>query len=223
MKYKQLAAQYKQELEQLKQAHELEIKRMTEEIEALKRKDTAEGTKNSSESEKAFPDTPPPDLTDTSLTLPEAIRKYHAPEESTKYSVTLWGGAHFEGVRACMNENCVNKGGKIPVGELEFWINRWANNSWFFFCSRECKTEVYNVWYAKTHPKDTQANKEESYKLSVGYTIRQIRLGQRETQAQFAERFKVSPTMVSLWETNKATPPQEVREWLSVPGSLTTS
>jgi hypothetical protein len=121
MKYKQLATQYKQEIEQLKQAHELEIKRLTEEIEALKRTATTEGMKNTSEPEEVFPDTPPPDVTDTSLTLPDTIRKYHAPEESTDYSVTLWGGAHFEGVRECANKNCVNKGKKIPVGKMKFW------------------------------------------------------------------------------------------------------
>jgi hypothetical protein len=88
MKYKHLALQHKLEIEQLKQAHELQIKRMTEEIEALKRKATTEAVKNSSESEEALPASPPPDLSDTSLTLPEAINKYHAPDESTDYSVT---------------------------------------------------------------------------------------------------------------------------------------
>jgi hypothetical protein len=92
------------------------------------------------------------DVTDTSLTLAEAIKKYHSPDENTRYSVTLWGGAHFEGERACMNERCVNSGTKIPVGKLHFWRNDFGDGSWFFFCSIECKTEVYTSWYAKAHP-----------------------------------------------------------------------
>jgi hypothetical protein len=72
--------------------------------------------------------------------IPEAIRKYHDPDENTLYSVTLWGGAHFEGERECMNENCVNKGKKIPVGELKFWRNDFGDGTWFFFCSLECES-----------------------------------------------------------------------------------
>jgi hypothetical protein len=120
MKYKQLAAQYKQELEQLKQEHEREIQPLTETIDALQGTLAAEGRKPSSEPEPVPPGTPPPDLTGTSLTLPEAIRKYHAPEESTEYSVTLWGGAHFEGERVCANDNCPNSGKRIPVGKMQF-------------------------------------------------------------------------------------------------------
>src|SRR5207248_2240962 len=110
--------------------------------------------------------------------------------------VTLWGGAHFEGVRECMNENCVNKGKKIPVGELKFWINRWANNSWFFFCSEECETEVYNIWYAKAHQKQ-----EIAYEKTEGYKVRQLRLSLGESQGQFAKRFNVPHNQVSYWET----------------------
>src|SRR6266568_970303 len=159
MKYKQLAAQYTQEIEQLKQAHELEIKRMTEEIEALKRNVSTEGIKNSSEPEEMFPVTPPPDLTDTSLTLTEAIRKYHDPEESTDYSVTLWGGAHFEGVRECANENCENKGGKIPVGKMKFGK---YGGSWYFFCSVKCEDEVYDIWYPKLRSVNEAEHPQES-------------------------------------------------------------
>jgi len=111
------------------------------------------------ESQETLPALPPADLSDTSLTLPEAIRKYHAPEESTTYSVTLWGGAHFEGERECMNEKCPIRGKRIPVGELKFWTNVFGDGAWFFFCSEECRTEVHNFWYAKAHP---QANRNEA-------------------------------------------------------------
>ncbi len=212
MKYKQLAAQYTQEIEQLKQAHELEIKRMTEEIEALKRNVSTEGIKNSSEPEEMFPVTPPPDLTDTSLTLPEAIRKYHAPEESTDYSVTLWGGAHFEGVRECVNENCVNKGKKIPVGKMKFGT---YGGSWYFFCSDKCEGEVYDLWNAKARPRQ-----QASYEETAGYRVRQIRTSLGESQKQFAQRFNVHPVHISLWETNKAKPPKEVLEWPATPSRV---
>jgi hypothetical protein len=92
------------------------------------------------------------EVNDTSLILEEAIRKYHSPDENTKYSVTLWGGVHFGGERECANENCVNKGKEIPVGELLFWRNDFGDGSWFFFCSLDCKTEVYKIWYAKAQP-----------------------------------------------------------------------
>jgi len=92
------------------------------------------------------------EVNDTSLTLAEAIRKYHSPDENTQYSVTLWGGAHFEGVRECANEKCVNRGKKIPVGTLHFWRNDFGDGSWLFFCSEDCKIEVYKIWYAKAPP-----------------------------------------------------------------------
>ncbi len=92
------------------------------------------------------------EINDTSLTLEEAIRKYHSPDENALYSVTLWGGVHFEGVRECMNEMCVNRDKKIPVGKLCFWQNDFGDGSWFFFCSEGCKTEVYKIWYAKAQP-----------------------------------------------------------------------
>ncbi len=96
------------------------------------------------------------EVNDTSLSLPEAIRKYHSPDENTLHSVTLWGGAHFEGERKCMNENCADRDKKIPVGKLHFWQNDFGDGSWFFFCSSECKTEVYKIWYAKTHLSDSK-------------------------------------------------------------------
>jgi hypothetical protein len=152
MKYKHLALQHKLEIEQLKQVHELQVKRMTEEIETLKRKATTEVVKSSSESEEAFSASPPPNVSDTSLTLPEAIEKYHAPGESTDYSVTLWGGAHFEGVRECTNEHCVNKGKKFPVGKMKFWTDDFGDGSWHFLCGMKCYREVYDICYAKAHP-----------------------------------------------------------------------
>jgi predicted kinase len=91
MKYKQVAAQYKQELDQLKQVHEREVQRLTGTIKALQSTLAAEGRKPSSEPAEASPGTPPPDLTDTSLTLPEAIRKYHAPQNSQP-TLTLFCG-----------------------------------------------------------------------------------------------------------------------------------
>jgi hypothetical protein len=69
MKYNQVAAQYKQELDQLKQVHEREIQRLTGTIKALQ-STLAEGRKPSSEPAEASPGTPPPDLTATSLINP---------------------------------------------------------------------------------------------------------------------------------------------------------
>ncbi len=67
--------------------------------------------------------------------------------------------------------------------------------------------------------KDAQGKSEEPYELSTGYRIRQMRLERGETQAQFASHLNVSPTMVSLWETNKVKPPQKVLEWQLVPSN----
>ena len=119
MKYKQLANHYKQEIEKLEQ----EIERLqsyqsqpqhSEDVGLVEKKTN---------------------FSDTSLTLPEAGKKYHWPEESTDYSVTLWGGAHFEGERGCSNENCENKDKMIPVGRMKF---DEKDGVWYFYCSSKC-------------------------------------------------------------------------------------
>lgn len=51
------------------------------------------------------------------------------------------------------------------------------------------------------------------YKQTDGYKVRQLRAKLGETQVQFAEHFNVNNVSVSLWETNKVKPPQEVLAW----------
>lgn len=126
MKYKQLANQYKQEIEQLKQEIE-RLKAMVTEPQSVDKKDLG-GKK--------------PNLSDTSLTLQEAGKRYHWPDESTDYSVTLWGGAHFEGERPCSNENCVNKDKMLPVGKMKF---SEKDGVWSFYCSLDCLLASNNL------------------------------------------------------------------------------
>ncbi len=59
-----------------------------------------------------------------------------------------------------------------------------------------------------------------NYSQTDGYKVRQQRSSLRETQAQFAKRFHVSPVSVSQWETNKVKPPKEVLEWQATPISV---
>jgi DNA-binding transcriptional regulator YiaG len=59
-------------------------------------------------------------------------------------------------------------------------------------------------------PVKTAPAPQSAYEETDGYKVRQIRTALGESQAQFAKRFKTTQITVSMWETNRQKPPQEV-------------